>query len=393
MTAQRADVHHSPSTWQQPVPAAASAERAALVEGTARAILARGTGRLLVGIDGLTAAGKTSFGHELAAWIAGTGRPVLRATLDDFKNPWKDRHLYDRESGEGYYRNAYDYERVRSLLLDPARSPEADSCALCGIDPLTQIDHSAQRTPLGPDAVLVVDGVFAFRPEIDDYWDYRVWLDVDPELSVRRGALRDRNWAGTDAEAIHRDRYLVAERIYLAEVDPLPRMDVLIDNTDFARPRVLAPRRPAVTGREEFDALVVRTDYGDESAWQEVRAALAADADLTALVVDDPAWAGAAADEVLAAVAGDEELGVVFLADATTMTSSHRGLLAVTTETRADFDDDEDYARLTEFGTRFRTVPAGVHSINANLAIANMGFEEFAAEARRDPDGLFRNFE
>ncbi|MFE5487373.1 DUF6924 domain-containing protein [Streptomyces sp. NPDC056527] len=393
MTVQRADVHLSPSTWQQPVPAAISAERTSLVEEMARAVLARGPGRLLVGIDGFTAAGKTSFGHELAERIAGAGRPVLRATLDDFKKPWKDRHLYDRESGEGYYRNAYDYERVRSLLLDPVRSPEADSCALCGIDPLTQIDHSAQRTPLAPDAVLVVDGVFAFRPEIDDYWDYRVWLDVDAELSVRRGAERDQNWAGSDAEAIHRDRYLVAERIYLAEVDPLPRMDVLVDNTDFARPRLLDPqRRPSVARHDDFDALVVRTDYEDESTWQEVRTALADDADLSAHVVDDPAWAGADVEEVLAAVAGDEELSVVFLADRTTMSCAHRALLAVTTLTRADCDDEE-YAWLTEFGTRFRTVPAGVHSIHANLSIGNMGFEEFAAEARRDPDGVFRNFE
>ncbi|MEU6880391.1 hypothetical protein [Streptomyces sp. NPDC046712] len=392
MTSQRADVHHSPSTWQQPVPPAASAERAALVEEIARAILARGSGRLLVGIDGFTAAGKTSFGHELAEWIAGAGRPVLRATLDDFKKPWKDRHLYDRESGEGYYRNAYDYELARRLLLDPGRSPEADSCALCGIDPLTQLDHSAQRTPLAPDAVLVVDGVFAFRPEIDGYWDYRVWLDVDAELSVRRGAERDQNWAGSDAESIHRDRYLAAERIYLAEVDPLPRMDALIDNTDFARPRVLAPgRRPTVARGEEFDALVVRTDYEDESAWQEVRAALAEDADFSAHVVDDPAWAGADADEVRAAVARDEELSVVFLADRTTMTSG--ALLAVTLLTRSECADDEDYARLTEFGTRFRTVPAGVHSIHANLSIGNLGFEDYAAEAQGDPEGVFRNFE
>ncbi|MBB4789889.1 nucleoside/nucleotide kinase family protein [Streptomyces nodosus] len=79
-----------------------------LVEKIAKRILALGEGRLLVGVDGFTAAGKTSFGHELAEWISAAGRPVLRATLDDFKKPWRDRHLYDRESGEGYYRNAYD---------------------------------------------------------------------------------------------------------------------------------------------------------------------------------------------------------------------------------------------------------------------------------------------
>ncbi|MFJ9321331.1 nucleoside/nucleotide kinase family protein [Streptomyces globisporus] len=234
-----ASVLHSPSTWQQPCPAPVSAERSALTEAIADRVRALGAGRLLVGIDGFTAAGKTSFGHELAARMAESGRPVLRATLDDFKNPWKDRHLYDRESGEGYYRNAYDYASAERLLLNPARSAEATSCALCSIDPLTQESHAAETAPLAPDSVLIVDGVFAFRPEIDAYWDFRIWMDVDAELSVRRGAQRDQDWAGSDAEAIHRNRYLVAERLYLDEVDPLPRMDVIVDNTDFARPRLI----------------------------------------------------------------------------------------------------------------------------------------------------------
>lgn len=241
MGSQQADVQHSASSWRQPCPPAASAERSTLIEEIARRVLARGRGRVLVGIDGFTAAGKTSFGHELAERIGAAERPVLRATLDDFKRPWRDRHLYDRESGEGYYRNAYDYEAVKRLLLDPCRSPGATSCALCSIDPLTQRDHSSDVTPLAADAVLIVDGVFAFRPEIDEYWDFRVWLQVDAELSVRRGAERDQNWAGSEAELVHRNRYRVAERIYLQEVDPLPMMDVVIDNSVFARPRVVTP--------------------------------------------------------------------------------------------------------------------------------------------------------
>ncbi|MER7173981.1 uridine kinase [Streptomyces mesophilus] len=240
MRSPRADVHHSASSWQQPCPPPASVERSSLIEGIGKRILALGEGRLLVGIDGFTAAGKTSFGHELAEWISAAGRPVLRATLDDFKNPWEDRHLYDRESGEGYYRNAYDYEAAKRLLLDPCRSPEAGSCVLCSIDPLTQRDHSSEATPVAADAVLIVDGVFAFRPEINDYWDFRIWLQVDAELSVRRGAERDQDWAGSEAESIHRNRYLVAERIYLREVDPLPLMDAVIDNSTFTRPRVVS---------------------------------------------------------------------------------------------------------------------------------------------------------
>lgn len=165
---------------------------------------------------------------------------MLRACLDDFKHPWRDRHLYDRESGEGYYRNAYDHAAVVRLLLEPGGPHGSGGCALCSIDPLTQVDHSSELTPVAPNAVLIVDGVFAFRPEIDGYWEFRIWLEVDPDTSAERSTRRDRYWAGSDAETLHRTRYLEAERLYLAEVDPASFVDMVIDNTDFDRPRILS---------------------------------------------------------------------------------------------------------------------------------------------------------
>lgn len=240
MEANRAQVHLSVSTWKQSTPPPGSPARIALITQIADRILRLGTHRLRVAVDGLTAAGKTSFGHELAEHIADSGRPVLRASLDDYKKPWSDRHLYDRESGEGYYRNAFDYQAVIDLLLDPAGQHGSGACALCSIDPLTQVDHSPVITLAAPDAVLIVDGVFAFRPEINDCWDFRIWLDIDSDLSVRRGAERDQDWAGSDAETLHRNRYLVAEQIYIAEADPLRLADVVIDNRVFERPHIQA---------------------------------------------------------------------------------------------------------------------------------------------------------
>jgi len=94
-----------------------------------------------------------------------------------------------------------------------------------------------------PNGVLVVDGVFAFRPEIDPYWDLRVWIEIDPELSVRRGVARDAELVGgaDEAEALHRDRYLVGELLYVHEVDPRSFVEIVLDNTDFDRPRLVRP--------------------------------------------------------------------------------------------------------------------------------------------------------
>jgi uridine kinase len=236
-------IERSASTWQQPTPARAGPVRAALVHTLVEMIDGLGPRRLRVAIDGRTAAGKTSLGHELAEGLARHGRTVLRASLDDFKRPWSEAHLYDRLSGEGYYRNAFDLDAIRALLLEPA-SPSGDGrVALCSIDPLTQIDHSATATAMPGDGVLIVDGVFACRPEIDRCWDLRIWVEIDAELSVRRGTERDTDTEGgaDAAEVLHRERYLAAEELYLEEVDPTSFGDVIVVNSVFASPRLVRP--------------------------------------------------------------------------------------------------------------------------------------------------------
>jgi uridine kinase len=230
------------------MPAAAGPERTRVLDRIVEMIEVRGDGRLRIAVDGRTAAGKTSLGHELADALARRGRPVLRASLDDFKRPWSEAHLYDRVTGEGYYRNAFDRAAIKRLMLDPsgptADGRPADECvALCSIDPLTQVDHSEVKTVMPVNAVLIVDGVFACHPQLDPYWDLRVWIDIDAELSVRRGTKRDADLEGSAqaAESLHRERYLVAESLYIDEVDPRSLAEVIVDNTDFGRPRLIRP--------------------------------------------------------------------------------------------------------------------------------------------------------
>ncbi len=228
------------STWQQPHPPPPCPSRERVLHTIVDRIRSLDTGRVRVAIDGPTAAGKTSLGHELAGVLADAGRDVFRASLDDFKRPWAEAHLYDRTSGEGYYRNAYDVEAARRLLLEPA-GPDGDGVvALCSIDPITQIRHDDTTVQMPPDGVLIVDGLFTLRPELATCWEYRVWVHVDIPLSVHRGVQRDAEREGHEqAEALHQERYGRALKIYIAEVDPMVHADIAIDNTDFEDPRVL----------------------------------------------------------------------------------------------------------------------------------------------------------
>ncbi|MFD4508009.1 DUF6924 domain-containing protein [Streptomyces sp. NPDC058457] len=149
-----------------------------------------------------------------------------------------------------------------------------------------------------------------------------------------------------------------------------------------------------MSGRDAFAALVIRTDYSDDTAWQAVRAELLqpwgdGDYEPVVHVVDDPTWAEAAADEVISVVSADEELSVVFLADRATMLSRHHAMLAVAVLTREECASDEEF---DVYGGAVRTVPAGVHDIHANLAIANLDFADVLEAARSTPEGVFRSF-
>lgn len=227
------------------MPESASRKRRAVLELLAVEICGISDARLRVAVDGYTASGKTSFGHELAATIRRLGRSTLRATLDDFKKPWRDaiEKGYDRTTGDGYYRNAPDFESARELLLEPAGPHGEGTVVLCAHDPLTGFDHRATTVEAPLDGVLIVDSVFAFRPEYDEFWDFRIWLDIDPALSLKRGIERDTEMEGREeAERLHRDRYHAAEQIYVNEVDPISLADVVIDNTVFATPEIVGRR-------------------------------------------------------------------------------------------------------------------------------------------------------
>lgn len=115
--------------------------------------------------------------------------------MDDFKNPWREARErgYDRLSGEGYYRNAYDFCSARELLLLlPAGPDGSGEVVLCAHDPLTGEDHRDKAVSAPSNAVLIVDSVFAFRPEYNDLWEYHIWLDVDAAAALDRESAQHR---------------------------------------------------------------------------------------------------------------------------------------------------------------------------------------------------------
>ena len=196
---------------------------------------------LRVAIDGADAAGKTTLAHELAAPLTARGRPVIRASIDSFHRPRADRYRLGAESPEGYFLHSFDHAAIVADLLRPLGPGGARRYRAAAFDHLTDRPVEAPRLVAAPSAVLLFDGVFLLRPELNSHWDFRILLTADPEVALARAIERDQVLMGgrAAAERRYRSRYIPGQELYRRTARPMDLADVVIDNTDPARPRLL----------------------------------------------------------------------------------------------------------------------------------------------------------
>ena len=104
-------------------------------------------------------------------------------------------------------------------------------------------DRSVQMpVQIAPDdSVLLLDGIFLLRPELNRFWDYRIFLDISFATCLQRAVLRDQELFGSEDAVRERylKRYIPGQRIYLGDGDPKKLADIVIDNND--------PNNPVIT--------------------------------------------------------------------------------------------------------------------------------------------------
>jgi uridine kinase len=205
-----------------------------------RVVALRPGERVAVAVDGFDGAGKTVLADQLAELLA-ADRDVLRVSIDGFHRPRAQRMARGR-GPETFYEDSYDYGAFARAVIEPFRGGLPVTPAVNDVD-ADQPVHPAP-VPVGPDTVLLVDGIFLHRPELDGVWDATVWVDVPFSVSVPRGNAR--YGAGDDDPgAASNHRYVGGQRLYLADADPGARATWVLDNTDLDRPvlRELTTRR------------------------------------------------------------------------------------------------------------------------------------------------------
>ena len=132
---------------------------------------------------------------------------------------------------------------------------------------------------------------------------------------------------------------------------------------------------------ETKNSLVLRTDFSDNSAWESICAAIREpepEGGFRAYVdcLSDPEYDGLTAEQLTTLIPRGSR-AFAFVVDRVALAHPEHPILVVDL--------------FHEPGRTFRVIPSKMQSVQNNLEISNMDFDEFAEDA--DKDGIFRGFD
>lgn len=92
-----------------------------------------------------------------------------------------------------------------------------------------------------PNMVLIVDGTFLLKKDVEYLFDYKIFVDTDFEIARKRGAKRETEAFGSyeEAEKMFLNRYHAACKMYIDEHNPKSCADVVFQNSDLGNPEVI----------------------------------------------------------------------------------------------------------------------------------------------------------
>jgi uridine kinase len=200
----------------------------------------------IIGINGIDASGKTQFTIKLEKFLTFHSVEVQVIHLDDFQNPKRIRYVGSDEP-LNYYQKSFDFNLLRKKLLQPIQQGQSLSFRMTHLDIITDTYSIEKIYKIGNDSVVILEGVFLFRPELIGFLDYKIFLDISFEEAKKRIIDRDVIRFGNEViEKIDR-KYHPAQRKYLHECKPKEVADMVINNMDWSNP-IITQHRKKVKG-------------------------------------------------------------------------------------------------------------------------------------------------
>ncbi|GAM14886.1 kinase [Mesobacillus selenatarsenatis] len=176
--------------------------------------------RVIIGVDGLSRSGKTTFVRKFASILSEKQIENMVFHLDDHIVGRSKRYNSGHEEWQEYYFLQWDVEWLKKSLLD--NLIHQNEIELPFYD--NKLDqHVYQKLQLTGKDVFIVEGIFLQREEWRPYFDFTVFIDCPRDIRF----ARERFQTQQNIEKF-RNRYWKAEDYYMEKLRPVEKADLVI---------------------------------------------------------------------------------------------------------------------------------------------------------------------
>ena len=176
--------------------------------------------RVVVGIDGLSRSGKTTFVELVKEYLNQENIQVHIFHLDDYIVEKKRRYHTGNEEWYEYYHLQWDVRWVKENLLNNLKGAKELNLHTYDADTDTLLEHCISLPETG---FIILEGVFLQRKEWRDYFDFMIYLDCPREKRFARESKETQQKLNKFL-----NRYWKAENYYLETILPKQHADFIL---------------------------------------------------------------------------------------------------------------------------------------------------------------------
>lgn len=168
---------------------------------------------ILIAIEGYGGSGKSTLAEKIKSLLPNT--EIIK--IDSFI-------IKEKAKNAEPWEEVFDRKRLEKQVLTPASLGQA----------ITYQRLDWAKNELGPNIVLpqvkylIIDGITSYHPEIERYYDLKIWLNTPIDIAKQKGQLRDKN----NENALLWDKWAQCDLNYQEKYHPEQRASFVIENNE-----------------------------------------------------------------------------------------------------------------------------------------------------------------
>jgi uridine kinase len=187
------------------------------------------TRSVLVGVSGIDGCGKGYLAAQFQAHLALHGVIPAILNVDGWLNLPQKR--FDRSApAENFYNNAIRLDQFFSQLVLPLRDRRSIHLVADFVEE-TASDYRKHAYDYQDVSVVLVEGIFLFKPQYRKYFDLAIWIDCSFPTALARAIDRaQEGLSPANTIAAYDTIYFPAQKIHLAHDKPRENADLIFEN-------------------------------------------------------------------------------------------------------------------------------------------------------------------